>query len=281
MKFWKMQGCGNDFIVIDGRFDSRSDNSYSEDALRLCNRKFSIGADGFIIVKNSISSDIKMVYYNADGSRGEMCGNGIRCFSKYVVENRIIQKSIFTVETLGGQKEIQLQIEIDGTVSSVSVDMGQGFFEPELIPVHNIFQNKKRFIDETITVLDKEFKVSSMLMGVPHTVIFVDEEMSIEEIEMYGKEIEKHQTFPKRTNVNFVRVIDKNNIFVQTWERGCGYTYGCGTGMTASAIIANYFGEVSRNVNVFSFGGSVNIKITTEGTVMTGSAERVFEGRIY
>lgn len=281
MKFWKMQGCGNDFIVIDGRFDSRSDNSYSEDALRLCNRKFSIGADGFIIVKNSISSDIKMVYYNADGSRGEMCGNGIRCFSKYVVENRIIQKSIFTVETLGGQKEIQLQIEIDGTVSSVSVDMGQGFFEPELIPVHNIFQNKKRFMDETLTVLDKEFKVSSMLMGVPHTVIFVDEEISIEELEMYGKEIEKHQTFPKRTNVNFVRVIDKNNIFVQTWERGCGYTYGCGTGMTASAIIANYFGEVSRNVNVSSFGGSVNIKITTEGTVMTGSAERVFEGRIY
>lgn len=281
MKFWKMQGCGNDFIVIDGRLDGRNDDSYSEDALRFCSRKFSIGADGFIVVKNSVSSDIKMVYYNADGSRGEMCGNGIRCFSKYIIENKIIEKSVFSVETLGGEKEINLQIAENGEVSSISVDMGQGSFEPELIPVHNIYKDKKRFIDETIIVLNKEFKLSSILMGVPHTVVFVDEEIDIKKLEKYGPEIENHPTFPKRTNVNFVRVIDKNNIFVQTWERGCGYTYGCGTGMTASAIIANYFGYTSKNVNVSSFGGRVNIKISAEGTLMTGSAEKVFEGNIY
>lgn len=280
MKFWKMQGCGNDFIVIDGRLDGRSDDSYSEDASRFCNRKFSIGADGFIVVKNSVLSDIKMVYYNADGSRGEMCGNGIRCFSKYIIENKIIEKSVFSVETLGGEKEINLQIEENGEVSSISVDMGQGSFEPELIPVHNIYKDKKRFIDETIVILDREFKVSSMLMGVPHTVVFVDEEIDIKELEKYGPEIENHPAFPNRTNVNFVRVIDKNNIFVQTWERGCGYTYGCGTGMTASAIITNYFGYTSKNVNVSSFGGRVNIKISAEGTLMTGSAEKVFEGNI-
>lgn len=280
MKFWKMQGCGNDFIVIDGRLDGRSDDSYSEDASRFCNRKFSIGADGFIVVKNSVLSDIKMVYYNADGSRGEMCGNGIRCFSKYIIENKIIEKSVFSVETLGGEKEINLQIEENGEVSSISVDMGQGSFEPELIPVHNIYKDKKRFIDETIVILDREFKASSMLMGVPHTVVFVDEEIDIKELEKYGPEIENHPAFPNRTNVNFVRVIDKNNIFVQTWERGCGYTYGCGTGMTASAIITNYFGYTSKNVNVSSFGGRVNIKISAEGTLMTGSAEKVFEGNI-
>ena len=279
MKFWKMQGCGNDFIVIDGRFDNRDDNSYSTDALKLCARKFSIGADGFIIVKDSNESDIKMVYYNSDGSRGEMCGNGIRCFSKYVFDNNIITKDKFTVETLGGVKEIILDLNNDNTIKSISVDMGNAFFEPELIPVHELFRDKSRFIDESITVLGKEFKISSILMGVPHTVIFV-EDISIEDVILYGREIEKHEFFPKKTNVNFVKVIDKNNIYVKTWERGCGYTYGCGTGMTASAIISNYFDKTSKNVSVKSLGGSVDIKINSSGAFMSGTAEKVFEGTI-
>ena len=247
MNFWKMQGCGNDFIVIDGRFDNRNDDSYSTDASKLCSRKFSIGADGFIVVKDSNKSDIKMVYYNSDGSRGEMCGNGIRCFSKYVYDNKILDANKFTVETLGGEKEIYLSLDVNSNIISISVDMGTGFFEPELIPVHDIFKDKPRFIDETITVLDREFKVSSMLMGVPHTVVFVEDDMSIEDVEKYGKAIETHSFFPKKTNVNFVRIVNKHNMYVKTWERGCGYTYGCGTGMTASAIISNYFGKTSKN----------------------------------
>lgn len=280
MKFWKMQGCGNDFIVIDGRYDNRSDDSYSTDALKLCSRKFSIGADGFIIVKDSDKSDIKMVYYNSDGSRGEMCGNGIRCFSKYVFDNNIINSDRFTVETLGGEKEIILDLNKDNIIKSISVDMGTGFFEPELIPVHDLFKDKPRFIDESIFVLGKEFKVSSILMGVPHTIVFVDDDISIEDLMLYGKEIENHKFFPKKTNVNFVKVINKNSIYVKTWERGCGYTYGCGTGMTASAIISNYFDKTSNNVNVVSVGGSVDIKITSSGVFMSGSAEKVFEGLI-
>lgn len=280
MKFWKMQGCGNDFIVLDGRFDGRSEDSYSLDAEKYCSRKFSVGADGFIIVKDSNVADIQMVYYNADGSRGEMCGNGIRCFSKYIVENKIVNKAVFTVETLGGCKEIHLQSDVNGYVSSISVNMGNGNFEPELIPVQDIYKNKEKFMDETILVLGKEFRVSSMLMGVPHTVVFVEDELSVDELEKYGKEIENNPIFPNRTNVNFVKVIDKNNIFVQTWERGCGYTFGCGTGMTASAIIANYFGKASSKVNVSSPGGTVCIDITTNGAFMIGSAQKTFEGVI-
>lgn len=278
MEFWKMQGCGNDFIVIDGRFDNRDDNSYSNDALKLCARKFSIGADGFIVVKDSDDSDIKMVYYNSDGSRGEMCGNGIRCFSKYVFDKKIITKSKFTVETLGGVKEISLELNSSNEIKSISVDMGVGFFEPELIPVHDLFKGKSRFIDETINVLGKEFRVSSILMGVPHTVIFVEDDISIDDLIMYGKEIEVHEFFPKKTNVNFVKVLGKNKIYVKTWERGCGYTYGCGTGMTASAIISNYFDKTSKNVNVVSVGGSVDIKITSNGAFMSGNAEVVYKG---
>lgn len=280
MDFWKMQGCGNDFILLDGRFDGRGDESYSSDAAKYCSRKFSIGADGFIVVKNSSVADIKMVYYNGDGSRGEMCGNGIRCFSKYVIENNIITKPIFTVETLSGIKEIITEVNKQGLVSSVSVNMGDGSFEPEHIPVHDIYKRNSRFINENIVVKDKEFKVNAMLMGVPHAVIFVDEEMDVEDIEKYGKEIENHPAFPKKTNVNFVKVIDKNNIFVQTWERGCGYTFGCGTGMTASAIIANCFDYVSSTVNVSSPGGNVTIQIKLNGNYMIGSADKVYEGTV-
>lgn len=280
MNFWKMQGCGNDFIVLDGRLDGRDDDSYSQDAERYCTRRLSIGADGFIVVKDSTIADIKMVYYNADGTRAAMCGNGIRCFSKYVIENKIITKSIFTVETLNGIKEIFIELDAFNNISSITVNMGDGNLEPELIPVHNINKNKNRFIDETIVVEDKEFKVSSMLMGVPHTIVFIENEMTVENIEKYGKAIENHPIFPERTNVNFVKVVDKQNIIVQTWERGCGYTLGCGTGMTASAIIANLFDYVTSTVNVASPGGKVTIKIKLNGNYMLGSAEKIYEGTI-
>jgi diaminopimelate epimerase len=284
MKFWKMQGCGNDFIVIDGRFDNIDDNDYSDIAKKLCERKFSIGADGFIVVKNSDNAHIKMVYYNADGSRAGMCGNGIRCFSKFVIENNIITETLtnnsFTVETLSGQKIINYTLDIDGKVSNMEVDMGSAYFEPRLIPIHNIFYGNTRFIDENISVGDREFRVSSVLMGVPHTVIFTNEEMSIDDLTKYGALIEKHSIFPEGTNVNFVQVIDRANINVQTWERGCGYTFGCGTGMSASAVIANYFGYTFKEVNVKSQGGSVNIKLLDDSVIMSGTAEKVFESDI-
>ena len=278
MEFWKMQGCGNDFILLDGRFDNKDNDSYGDDALKYCARKFSIGADGFIVVKDSDIADICMVYYNADGSRAAMCGNGIRCFSKFVVEKNIISKAVFTVETLNSIKEISLDLNEENQVSNICVNMGNGNFEPELIPVHNINKNKTRFMDETIVVNGEDIRVSSMLMGVPHTIVFVEDDLVEEDVKKLGQEIENHPIFPEKTNVNFVKVVDKNNISVQTWERGCGYTFGCGTGMTAAAVISNYFGYSSSSVNVSSPGGSVTIKIKVDGNYMIGSAEKIYTG---
>lgn len=275
IKFWKMHGVGNDFVAIDGRFDDIDSSQYSDFAYKVCHRKFGIGADGLLVVKNSNIADIEMVYYNGDGSRGEMCGNGIRCFSKFVYENDIVKKDIFTVETLDGIKTIELTLCND-KVDFVKVNMGEANFNPEFVPVNT---NKNVFIEEKITSLDKEFTASSILMGVPHTIIIVDK-LDKDIVLKYGPYLETHKVFPKKSNINFVEIIDRENIKVLTWERGCGYTLACGTGMTASVIISNYLDKVNNKVNVFSEGGKVSINLEDNKAFMTGSAVKVFEGFI-
>lgn len=276
MKFWKMHGAGNDFVAIDGRFDNIKADNYSDFAFNICHRKFGVGADGLLVVKNSDVADIEMVYYNGDGSRGEMCGNGIRCFSKFVYENNIVQKDCFTVNTLDGIKTITLTLDENKNIKLIKVGMGKASFESNLVPVTT---NKHQFIEEKISVLDEEFTVSSILMGVPHTVIFVNE--SNKDIVLkYGSALETHPVFPKKSNINFVEVLDKDTIKVQTWERGCGYTLACGTGMTASAIIANYLNKTNKRIKTISEGGEVFIDITDTEVFMIGSAVKVFEGII-
>ena len=218
MKFWKLHGIGNDFIAIDGRFDSKKESEYSQLAKDVCHRRFSVGADGLLVVKNSESADVEMVYYNSDGSRAAMCGNGLRCFVKFVYDNNIVNKKEFDVDTLDGIKKIKVNT-INEKIDSIKVNMGKGSFLCKDIPA---VCNEKIFINETINILDKEFKISAMLMGVPHAVIFVDE-LNLDEVHKYGKEIEKNKIFSQGTNVNFVKVEDNNNISVHTWERGCGY----------------------------------------------------------
>ena len=274
MKFWKLHGIGNDFIAIDGRFDGIESSEYSNLAQTVCHRRFSVGADGLLVVKNSDKADIEMVYYNADGSRAAMCGNGLRCFVKFVYDNNIIKKEEFDVYTLDAIKKININA-IDGNINSINVNMGQGSFLSKDVPVKS---DKEKFINETITVLDKEFVVSSMLMGVPHTIILVDE-LDLDVVCKYGREIEKNNIFPEGTNVNFVKIEDKRNIVVRTWERGCGYTFGCGTGMTASAIICNYLGKVDSSVDVASEGGKVTIDIG-ETIYMIGPAVKICEGNL-
>ena len=277
INFWKMHGAGNDFVAIDGRFDDINPDNYSDFAYNVCHRKFGIGADGLLVVKNSNVADIEMVYYNSDGSRGEMCGNGIRCFSKFVYENNIVKKDNFTVNTLDGIKLIELTInkELD-IVETIKVDMGKPNFNPKFVPVNS---KEDSFIEKKITALDREFVVSSILMGVPHTVIFVDKSDK-DLVLKYGVSLENHEVFPKKSNINFVEVIDENTIKVQTWERGCGYTFACGTGMTASAIISNYLDKTNSNVKAISEGGEVFIDVQKENTYMIGSAVKVFEGEI-
>ena len=274
MKFWKLHGIGNDFIAIDGRYDNIDSNDYGEFAKLVCHRKFSVGADGILVVKNSNNADIEMVYYNCDGSRAAMCGNGLRCFVKFVYDNNIVRKEEFNVYTLDGIKRVKINLK-NNEIDSIKVNMGNGSFNPNNIPVDT---NKDKFINEKVKILDKEFYISSINMGVPHAVILIDE-INIEDVLKYGREIEKHKIFPKGTNVNFVKVIDKNNINICTWERGCGYTLGCGTGMTASAIICNYLNKVDKSVNVTSKGGSVKIDIE-DFVYMTGPSVKICEGNL-
>ena len=274
MKFWKLHGIGNDFIAIDGRLDEIHPSEYSKLAKKVCHRRFSVGADGLLIVKNSDKADVEMMYYNSDGSRGEMCGNGLRCFAKFIYDNNINKNKEISVETLDGIKNVELHIKED-EIEKVKVNMGKGSFETSKIPVNT---KHKEFINETIKVLDKEFVVSSMLMGVPHTVVFLDKEDDID-IQKYGSAIENHKVFPNNTNVNFVKIIDTENIIVNTWERGCGYTLGCGTGMTASAVICNKLNKTGKSVNVISEGG--NVKIDIEDSIyMTGNAVKICEGTL-
>ncbi|MGL5331010.1 MAG: diaminopimelate epimerase [Peptostreptococcaceae bacterium] len=274
MKFWKLHGIGNDFIAIDGRNDNLNAADYDEVARKVCHRRFSVGADGLLVVKNSDIADIEMVYYNSDGSRAAMCGNGLRCFVKFVYDNNIIKKDEFDVYTLDGIKKIKLNL-INNEIDSIKVNMGKGSFSPKDIRVNC---NKEIFINEKIKVLDKEMTLSSMIMGVPHTIVLVHE-LNIEEVTKYGKEIEKLSIFPNRTNVNFVKIEDQNNISVNTWERGCGYTLACGTGMTASAVICNYLNRVGNSVYVKSQGGAVKIDIE-DFVYMTGPSVKICEGNL-
>ena len=275
MKFWKLQGIGNDFIAIDGRDDNINSDDYGKLAKSVCHRKFSVGADGLLVVKNSDVADIEMVYYNSDGSRASMCGNGLRCFVKFVYDNNIVNKEKIDVDTLDGIKKIKINLK-NKDIDTITVNMGQGSFKCSDIPINS---NEEIFINKEINVLDAKFIVNCMHMGVPHTVIFVDD-MDMNKIHKYGPLIEKHEIFPEGTNVNFVKIIDEKNILVRTWERGCGYTLGCGTGITASVIISNYLKIVKDSVKVTSEGGSIIIDFIDNEAYMTGKAIKICEGNL-
>ena len=275
MKFWKLQGIGNDFIAIDGRYDNIENNDYGNLAKKVCHRKFSVGADGLLVVKNSNIADIEMLYYNSDGSRASMCGNGLRCFVKFVYDNNIVNKEKFDVDTLDGIKKVKLNLK-NKSINTITVNMGYASFKCSDIPINS---DKKIFINEEINVFDKNITINCVHMGVPHTVIFVDD-MDMNKIHKYGPLIEKHEIFPEGTNVNFVKIIDEKNILVRTWERGCGYTLGCGTGITASVIISNYLKKVKDSVKVTSEGGSIIIDFIDNEAYMTGKAIKICEGNL-
>lgn len=274
MLFSKMHGLGNDFIVIDAR--GKEDIDYNSLAKRMCHRHIGVGADGILLVLDSKLADIRMRIINSDGSEAEMCGNGIRCFSKYVFERGIVKKDKFKVETLAGIIEPELILNEYGLVEKVKVNMGKPSFKRKDIPMQG--DPESDAINTSIEVDGKEYKITSLLMGVPHTVLFVDD---VEKVDIYtlGPKIEKHEVFPRKTNVNFVQVIDKNNIKVRTWERGAGATYACGTGSCASVIASNLNGYTERKANVHLYFGTLEIEWQDSGTVfMTGPAEEVFVG---
>lgn len=249
IKITKMQGCGNDFVILDFEEYKKTSLDMSELAKKLCDRNFGVGADGMIIpnlnsetYKNE--ADISWYFYNSDGSTAQMCGNGMRCFAKYVYDNKILDKKSFTVKTGAGL--IKPEILDNG---NVKVNMGTPILEDEKIP----FKGERHF-----QILDKEFKFTPVSMGNPHCVIFTDEEPR-KMAEKYGPYIEKHEYFPEKTNTEFVRVKSKNEVDLCVFERGCGITLACGTGAcaTVTACVLNNLTE--QNVKVNLPGGAVFI----------------------
>lgn len=271
IKFWKLHGVGNDFIAVDG--EQYFINDYSEFAKHACHRHFGIGADGILVYKTTDDADAQMIYYNSDGSIGEMCGNGIRCFAKFIYDNKLVDKTEFTVKTLDGIKYINIELK-DGEIKSIKVDMGKANFDSKAVPVTT---DKDIFINEKVHINGIDISISSILIGVPHSVVFVDA-IDKDFILNYGPKIETLDIFPQKTNVNFVQVIDEDNIKVFTWERGCGYTLACGTGICSSVAVCRYLGLVSEKVNVESEGGKLFIELADDTVYMNGPAVKICEG---
>lgn len=274
LKFWKMHGLGNDYIIVDNRGSIIGEEEKSSLALKLCRRKFSIGADGLIFVENSSIADVKMRIFNSDGSEAEMCGNGIRCLAKYCYENKIVLKEELKVETLAGVKKVWLNLD-NGEVKSVKVDMGYPIFEREYIPM----VGDGLCINEELKIEDKKFNITCLSLGNPHCVIFLDDVENFP-VEKFGPLIENHKLFPKRVNVEFVKVLNMEELKIRVWERGCGETFACGTGACASVVAGNLLGKVGRKVVVHLVGGDLNIEYL--GSIfLEGSVEKVFEGKLF
>ena len=277
MKFTKMQGCGNDYVYMDTFSEPVKDRSTM--AQLLSNRNFGIGSDGLIFINPSDKADFEMDMYNADGSRGAMCGNGIRCVAKYVYDNGLTDKTRITVSTGSGIKTLDLSVE-DGKVKTVRVNMGSPVLEAEKIPV---ISDTSRVISQPITVAGKDFFYTAVSMGNPHAVVFLDdvENLKIEEI---GPEFEHHRNFPDRVNTEFIKILDDHTIQMRVWERGSGETLACGTGACAAAAASILNHKVSsRKVAVLLRGGELQMEWAGEGqpVYLTGPAVTVFTGEIF
>ncbi len=274
MKFTKMHGWGNDYVSVNC-FEETVENP-SEAARYLSDRHTGIGSDGLILICPSDTADFEMRMYNADGSRSEMCGNGIRCVGKYVYDHGLTEKTSISVETLGGIKYLDLTVE-DGQAVLIRVDMGEPELRADHIPV--VREAEERVINEAVTVDGREYRMTGVSMGNPHAVVFLEDIKGLD-IEKIGPKFENHERFPNRINTEFVRVIDRETIEMRVWERGSGETMACGTGACAAAVASILNGLAERRVTVRLLGGDLLIEWDQEtGKVyMTGPAVTVFEG---
>ena len=275
MKFTKMHGLGNDYVYVNC-FEEKIDNPPAV-ARFVSDRHFGIGSDGLIMINPSKTADFEMEMYNADGSRGEMCGNGIRCVAKYVYDYGLTDKTQISVETLGGIKYLDLTVE-DGKVSLVKVDMGKPELEADLIP---IISEREQVIDEPIEVDGKEYHMTGVSMGNPHAVIYVDDVKGLD-LEKIGPKFENHERFPKRINTEFVHCIDRQTVEMRVWGRGSGETLACGTGACAVAVSSILNNLTDTQVTVKLLGGDLQIEWDREKdrVFMTGPATVVFDGVI-
>lgn len=275
MKFTKMQGCGNDYVYVDCTKNTL--DNIPELAIRVSNRQFSIGSDGLILIKSSNVADFMMDMYNNDGSRGQMCGNGIRCVGKYVYDHGLTDKTHLKIETLSGIKDLSLTVE-NGKVSFVTVNMGHPITKPSEIPV---ISDKDIMINEPLQIDNTEYKITCVSMGNPHAIVYVDDLDNLD-LEQLGPKFEHNQIFPNRVNTEFVTVIDRQHISMRVWERGSGETLACGTGACASVVASILNGYTDNEVTVKLLGGELTIRYDAETNIvyMTGPAVTSFEGEM-
>ena len=273
MKFTKMHGCGNDYVYVNGFTEKVADKPKA--VVALSDRHFGIGSDGVIFINPAQQADFEMEMYNADGTRAEMCGNGIRCVGKYVYDHGMTDKTSITVESFGKVKYLDLTVE-NGKVVKVKVNMGKPELTAKDVPVVSVHE---QVIDEEIIVKEKSYRMTCVSMGNPHAVVFMDdvEHLAIEEI---GPYFENHERFPNRTNTEFVQVIDDSHVKMRVWERGTGETLACGTGCCATAVACVLNRLTGAHVTVQVLGGEIEIYWDQKENLvyMTGPAVTVFEG---
>lgn len=275
MRFTKMQAYGNDYVYIDA-INQKLDN-LNELAKFVSDRHFGIGSDGMVLICLSDVADFRMRIFNPDGTEAEMCGNAIRSVGKYVYDHKLTDKTTLKIETLGGIKTLELTVE-NGVVTNIRANISRPIFDPKLIPVNT---NKDKFIMEDVKILDQTFKLSSISWGNPHTVLFVDDVMNFD-VEKYGPAIERNtEVFPKKTNVTFAEIVNKDYIKIREWERGTGETIGCGTGCSTAVVIASTLGYTNRSCKVEQIGGILEIEYAENGELyMKGPSHFVFESDI-
>ncbi len=276
IKFTKMHGLGNDYVYIDA-INQKIQNE-SKLAQFVSNRHFGIGSDGLILICESKVADFKMRMFNSDGSEAEMCGNGIRCVGKFVYDKGFTNKTTVTIETLAGIKTLKLNIK-DEKVETVRVDMGEPILEADKIPVISKEEPVKNL---ELEAENRKFKFTCVSMGNPHAITIVENTKEFE-VERYGKILEVDKAFPKKANIEFAQVIDKENIKMRVWERGAGETLACGTGACATAVACNLLNLTGRKVNIELLGGTLNIEWNENDNhiYMTGPAVTVFDGELY
>ncbi len=276
MKFTKMQGCGNDYVYINGMVENVENKK--EAVPFLSDRHFGIGGDGVIFINKGQKADFEMEMYNADGSRSQMCGNGIRCVGKFVYDKGLTDKTEITVESFGAVKYLSFTVGDDNKVSKVKVDMDEPELTAEKVPVKS---DKEHAIKMPVEINGNAYEMTCVSMGNPHAVIFVDE-ITDDMVWVDGKALEVHECFPERANIEFVQVLSPNHIKMRVWERGTGETFACGTGSCACVVAGVLNGLTERNVTVSLLGGNLEIEWNEENNrvYMTGPAVTVFEGEI-
>jgi diaminopimelate epimerase len=273
-----MHGAGNDFVVIDGADAQFTEEELARVAIGICDRNMGVGSDGIILVLPSRVANFRMRMLNPDGSEAEMCGNGIRCFAKYLFDRKLHTDVVMTCETLGGIKTLKINA-VGGKVQTVRVDMGEPMLLRSEIPMKGT--ESAKVIGETLKVAGKKFEITCVSMGNPHCITFVDD-VDHFPVEKIGPDIENHNSFPQRTNVEFVQILNQQEVKMRVWERGAGETLACGTGACATAVASMLNDKVGRKVTVHLRGGDLFIEWTGDNKVyMTGPAEEVYEGAVF